>query len=131
VADITTNKVLFNGTSKLITQHTFRYVDTGESNVLKVDKSAYVGPNGLEPSQLIIEMIEGDTSGITVTLTSDHDTDVVLATFGGMGRFKQDYRHVGGLPTSGTGGAGDILASVVNGAAGDSYNIVIHFRKKN
>ena len=130
MADITTNKVIFNGSRKLITQHTYRYVDTGETNVLKVDKSAYTGPNGLEPSQLIIEMIEGDTSGCAVTLTADHDTDVVLATFGGLGRFKQDYRKIGGLPTSGTGGSGDILASVVNGAAGDTYNIVIHMRKK-
>jgi hypothetical protein len=130
VSDSVTSKTIFNGSRKLIMQFTNLSDGTGESNVVKVDKSTFTGPNGLEPSELIIEMIEGETSGMSVGLSVDHTTDVVLARLGGVGRFKIDYRPHGGLRTNGAGDTGDILFTTNGHSSGDTYNIVLHIRKK-
>ena len=131
MADSVTSKTIFNGTHKLIMQFTNLSDATGESNVVKVDKSAYTGPNGLEPTSLRIDKIEGDIAGMEVAIIADHDTDEVVARLGGMGRFCQDYRCSGGLQTGGTGGSGDIMFTTNGQASGDSYNIVLHMTKKN
>ncbi len=130
MADTVTSKTIFNGPRKLIMQFTNLSDGTGESNVVKVDKSAYTGMNGLEPSSLVIEKIEGEAVGMEVAISVDHTSDEVVARLGGLGRFCIDYRPVGGLQTTGSGDTGDILFTTNGHAAGDSYNIVLHIRKK-
>ena len=130
MADSVTSKTLFNGSSKLIMQFTNLSDGTGESAVVKVDKSTFTGPNGLEPTEIVIEMIEGDAAGMEVLLIADHTTDLALARLGGLGRFKIDYRPMGGLHSSAAGDSGDIMFTTAGHSSGDSYNIVLHMRKK-
>lgn len=130
MADSVSSKTIFNGSRKLIMQFTNLSDGTGESAVVKVDKSTFTGPNGLEPSSLRIDMIEGDAAGMEVFLYSDHTTDVPIARLGGLGRFKIDYRPMGGVYTGGTGDTGDITLTTAGHSSGDSYNIVIHMTKK-
>ena len=130
MADTVSSKTLFNGSRKLIMQFTNLSDGTGESAVVKVDKSTFTGPNGLEPSSLQVEMIEGEAVGMEVYIYSDHTTDVPIARIGGLGRFKIDYRSSGGVYTGGAGDTGDITFTTNGHAPGDSYNIVIHMKKK-
>ena len=130
MADNVSSKTLFNGSRKLIMQFTNLSDGTGESAVTKIDKSTLTGPNGLEPSSLRIDKIEGDTAGMQVYIYADHTTDVPIARLGGMGRFKINYAPVGGIQTSGSGDTGDIIFTTFGHSSGDSYNIVVHMTKK-
>lgn len=130
MADAVSSKTIFNGSRKLIMQFTNLSDGTGESAVVKVDKSTFTGPNGLEPSSLRIDKIEGEAVGMEVYIYSDHTTDVPIARIGGLGRFHIDYSPVGGIYTGGSGDTGDITFTTNGHSSGDSYNIVLHMTKK-
>lgn len=104
---------------------------TGENRVVKVDRSAWTGPNGEVPGRLCIEQIEWDVQGFTrVDLHWDHDTDDLALSLGpGSGEAK--YGGAGGLcdPQS-DGGTGDLLLTTVGAASGDSYAMTIKLRKR-
>lgn len=130
MADAVTTTTLFEGQQRLVVRLTNRSDGTGESNVTKVDKSTFTGLNGLEPTSLVVEGIAGDSSGMQVRLYCDRTTPVEIATLGGVGIYKRDYRSIGGLSTAGSGGTGDILLSTTGHSAGDSYDITLYLRKK-
>lgn len=124
MADTVSTKIIFQGTRRLVVQLMSLSDGTGETNVLKVDKSAFTGPAGIEASSFTIEKINYDVTSMRVTLSFDHTSDVVAAVLQGQGCL--DYSHVGGLRDAGTGGAGDILLTTAGHAAGDGYNIILH-----
>lgn len=130
MADVVSSKTIFNGSRKLIMQFTNLSDGTGEAAVVKVDKSTFVGPNGLEPSSLRVDRIEGDCSGMELRIYCDHTSEITIAQIGMTGRFKIDYSASGGFQTKGAGNSGDILFTTTGHAATDSYNIVIHMTKK-
>lgn len=130
MADATTNIVVYEDPQRMVIQLTNLSDGTGESAVTKVDKSTFTGPNGLEPSSLVIEEIHGDASGMEVYIYADHTTDIPIARLGGLGRYDRCYRHVGGLQTAGAGDSGDILFNTNGQSSGDSYDITLHIRKK-
>ena len=104
---------------------------TGESDVQKVDISTLAGPDGVNaPSSLSVEYIEYTVQGFeAVRLEWDHTTDEIIAVLSGEGY--KDWRNVGGMHDSGSGGTGDILVSTVGtAAANDTYDITIGFKKK-
>lgn len=129
MADAVSTTVLHNSPRRLVIQITNLSDGTGESAVTKVDKSTYTGLNGLEPSSLVVETIKGESIGMEVRLFADHTTDVTIAQLQ-SGNIDLDYRPYGGLQTSGAGDTGDILLTTNGHTAGDSYNLVINFRKK-
>ena len=129
MADAVKTNVLFNSPNKHVVQILSLSDGTGESAVIKVDKSTLTGNNGLEPTELRIDKIEGDCVGMDVLLYADHTTDVIIARLGGVGRFKRDFRDIGGLHTSGAGDTGDITLTTTGHSAGDSYDIVIYMTK--
>lgn len=102
---------------------------TGESGVVKIDKSTLVANNGEEPKRLIIQEVEWSIQGFaSVRLNFDHTTDdegMVLATGAGY----RDYRPHGGLkdPLS-AGGTGDLLLTTNGAASGATYDIVVTAR---
>jgi hypothetical protein len=102
---------------------------TGESNVVKIDISTLVGPNGAAPTRIAIDKIEGNISGMEVLLSFDRTTDTnafrLSSTFDEV-----DFTSVGGFTDVGTGDTGDLLLSTNGHSAGDSYDITIWFRKK-
>lgn len=105
---------------------------TGETNVVKVDKSTLVNVNGLEPDKLVIEQILSSIQGFTsVQFNFDHTTDdeAVILIPG------NDYRNYGALgpgraikdPGS-TGGTGDLLLTVYGPVSGATYDITLVIR---
>jgi hypothetical protein len=129
MADTVDSLTVFNGKRKLIVRLTNASDGTGESAVIKVDKSTFTGPNGLEPSRLVVERIVGTADGMQVRLFWDHTTDDEIAFL--SGQFDQDWRDSGGLvdPAS-AGGTGDILLTTSGHTSGDSYSLTLYLRKK-
>jgi hypothetical protein len=128
MADTVTTKVVLNTPKKLVVHLTNLSDGTGESAVAKVDKSAYTGLNGLEPSKLVVERIEFDVSSMRVSLLWDQTSDEQIAVLQGSGFL--DWRDSGGLIGANTGGPGDILLTTTGHAAGDGYDITLYLRKK-
>lgn len=127
MADAVGTTVLFNGSRRLSIQLTNLSDGTGESGVIKVNKSDYTGPDGTEPSKFIVESIEYDVTSMRVGLSFDRTTDVVFAVLQGQG--KLCYKKSGGLVDSTTGDTGDILLTTTGAAAGDGYTIILHLIK--
>jgi len=129
MADAVDSLVVFNGKRKYVIRLTNVSDGTGESAVVKVDKSTLTGLNGLEPSKLIVEKIEGTCDGMMARLFWDHTTDDEIAFVGGQ--FCHDWTSAGGLVDPGSsGGTGDILLTTTGHTAGDSYCITLTLRKK-
>jgi hypothetical protein len=149
MADAVTTTVIYNLGSATATQNAKTYIahftnlsdGTGETNVIKVDKSTLFSTLGIEPVALDIQRIEFTIQGYkTVKISWDHDTDdtaVVLGTgvgfldFTGGLYLTRDFGHSGGLqdPRS-TGGTGDILFTTSAGASGNSYSITLFLTKR-
>ena len=131
MADTVAIKTLFNSPRKLVVNLTNLSDGTGESNVVKVDKSALTGLNGLEPTKLVVEKIVYDVSSMRVLLTWDQTSDETIAVLQGDGTidWSKGGKHSGCIGTN-TGGAGDILLTTANQAVGDGYNITLYLRKK-
>ena len=129
MADTVNTNVIWAGKRKRVVQFTNRSDGTGESAVVKVDKSAITGPDGTEPTKIAIEKIVFAIEGMSVRLDFDHDTDDEIVTLVGQGEF--DWTEYGGLvdPAS-AGGTGDILFTTNGHTAGDSYDITLFLRLK-
>lgn len=102
---------------------------TGESAVVKVDKSALVDFKGVEPRDLIVDEIEWAIQGFTaIRLFWDHTTDDEIAILPTGSGYK-NYWSSGGLkdPRS-AGGTGDIILTTDGEAANATYDITINCR---
>ncbi len=103
---------------------------TGEAAVVKVDKSGLIAPDGAEPSALTLLSANWVVTGFTrVSLVWDHTTDVDILNMVGVG--VADLEKLTGMKDPGTGGAGDVLLTTVGNIAGDTYSIVLVFKKEN
>ncbi len=128
MSDTVDTVTLFSGTLRHIIRILNDSDGTGESAVIKVDKSALALGDGSEPSKLVIEEIEWSVQGFNfVKLLFDHTADDEAAVLSGNGY--KDYMGVGGLidPAS-AGGTGDLLLTTDGGADGSSYDITLHLR---
>lgn len=101
---------------------------TGESNVVKVNKSELRTSRGIVPKKLVIEKIDYSCSGMSVKLSFDRDPDEVIAVLASDGC--KDWTKQGGFPDPGDVGSGDILLTTVGHTSGDTYDVTIHFRLK-
>lgn len=128
MADAVTTTTLFNGTKRLVVKITNLSDGTGESAVVKVDKSAFTGPNGLEPSKFAVDKIVYNVAGMAVRLYFDRTTDTNIGVLQGTGYL--DFKKLGGLVDKGTGDTGDIVLTTTGHTAADSYDITIYLRKK-
>lgn len=112
---------------------------TGETNVIKVDKSAIgVATNGLEAASLAFEAVRWNIQGFTsVVLKWDHTTDDVAYVLCGSGYDEpigtgliRDFGNTGGVVDPGSaGGTGDILLTSVGASATATYDITLFLRK--
>lgn len=132
MADTVGTDVLFNGTRKYIVRLTNISDGTGESAVVKVDKSTLTNGNGTEPGKLSLVYAEWSISGFSsVKLLFDHTTDdelLVLAPGNGFRNFSAQ----GGFPDPGsTGGTGDVLLTTAGATATATYDILLEFIKGN
>ncbi len=129
MADAVSVITVYNNPKRLVVKCISRSDGTGESNVVKVDKSTFTGLNGLEPSGFAIEKIVYDISGMEVLISIDHTTDVNLFRLQQQGVL--DFTSVGGIMTKGDASTtGDIFFSTNGHSAGDTYDVTLFLRKK-
>lgn len=139
MADAVTSRVVANTNDRYAIHLTNISDGTGESVVVKADKSTLLARDAAEPASLDIEQVRWNIQGFTsVRILWDHDTDDVALVLSGSGY--DDFRGVdsgmaplaqtGGLldPRS-TGGTGDVLLTTNGGASGSTYDITIWLKK--
>ncbi len=126
---------VYNSPRKIVVNTTGTFDGSGQETDLQIiDKSAAanVGPNGLEPSKLVVEEINATIEaygGGYVLLEFDHTADDEIAVLSQTDYI--DFRPMGGMVDPATaGGTGDIILTTGSFAATDSYNITITCRKK-
>lgn len=136
--DTVTNKVVFSGNNRRVIQITNISDGTGETNVVKIDRSALVGPDKVNPpSKLRIDSLQFSIQGFEGVKLSWDDTltgpaDETAVVLSGQGFY--EFRDVGGLnptlaATTLSGTVGDLLLSIVGTpAANDTYDITINVR---
>lgn len=140
MADTVVNKTIRDSDMEIAIHLNCISDGTGESNVVKIDKSAIAAARGgAEAAALDIESVRWAIQGFTyVKLSWDHNTDDVGLVLSGNGyedfrrtdQAARDARNLPGLvdPRS-TGGTGDLLLTTVGAVSGASYDITIICRK--
>lgn len=137
MSDATTVKVICD-TPDLLGLHLTNISDsTGESAVVKADKSAYTARDGAEPASLDILTVRWNIQGFTsVRLLWDHTTDDVAMALSGSGF--DDFSRVGpsNLSYDGSrndprsaGDTGDLLLTTAGAISGATYDITIWLKK--
>ena len=131
MADVIDTITPISGTKRIVSRFTNVYVDTGETAAIKIDKSTLIGPDGTEPTSLVIEEISWDIQGYTsVRIDWDHTTDDEIVKLG-AGSGSMSWVDVGGLKDPGSaGGTGDVVFTTSGAVAGNSYTITIVARLK-
>jgi hypothetical protein len=131
MADTVTSNVVLNSvrTDGNYTIHLTNLSDgTGESAVVKIDKSAFTAPDGAEPASIDIVSARWNIAGFSsVRLHWDHTTDDTALRLSGNG-----FDHWGddGLlrdPRS-AGETGDLMLTTVGAAANAVYDITLEVR---
>lgn len=128
MADTVDTVTLFRGTTRCAVRLTNISDGTGESAVVKVDKSALAVLLGItEPAKIIIEYMDWAIQGFaSVRLHFDHTTDDEIAVLCGNGA--RDFTPFDGLVDPGSaGGTGDIILTTNGGGSGSTYDIFIVF----
>lgn len=128
MADAVTTTALNDSGSEYVVHLTNVSDGTGESNVIKVDKSTLT-LSGAEPGKLTIMEARWAIYGFTsVKLTWDHTSDVTAMVLTGSGY--EDFRPYGGKKDSGSGQTGDLLLSTTTPGATATYDITLVLRKE-
>lgn len=128
MADAVSTKIIFSGKRQVAVHITNLSDGTGESGVVKIDKSTLTAPFGVEPTSIVVDKIQYSVNGMAVVLAWDHDTDVTIAVLAGYG--KMNWECCGSLQDTGTGGTGDIILTTNGHTSGDSYDITLHCHVK-
>ena len=102
---------------------------TGESAVVKVDKSGLVDIDGLEPLALDLIGIEWDVGGMNVTILWDHTTPDRAIVLTGQGEWDQSRDGAIRDPRT-AGGTGDILLTTGAHTSGDAYMILLRLKMR-
>lgn len=124
-----TVKTLVSGSRKLIINVTGLFSVADETDVVIINRSDLVGPDGVLPGKIRIDEITWAVAPTFnyVLLEWDDGTDEVVEYLSGAGYM--DYRPYGGKQPAadpGTATEGDLLLSTDGGGAGDTYSLLIH-----
>ena len=125
MADAVTTKVLQNTESEYVIRLTCISDATGESDVVKVDKSTLTNVNGEVPLAINIMSARWAVQGFSyIKLEWDATTDDVAMLLSGNGY--DNFEAAGGLrdPRS-SGSVGDIVLTSVGASAGATYDITL------
>lgn len=127
MADTVTTQMIRSTPHKLALVLTGISDGTGETNVVKIDKSALTDANGSEPHHLVIDAVEYAINGMAVKLSFDHTADDTALVLSGTGNMY--FESLGGLhdPVS-SGGTGDLLLSTLGHSSGDTYTLMLQLR---
>ena len=134
MADAVTTNVILNSRKHYVVHLTNIGDGTGESAVIKVDKSTLLASDAAEPASLDIMQARWNIQGFTsVRILWDHTTDDVALVMTGSvyDDFTQlindtVFRNTPGLADPRSAGAtGDILLTTNGGASGSTYDITL------
>ena len=133
MADTVDTLNVYRGARKKVYRFTNISDGTGESVVVKIDRSALTGPNGLIPTYIVIEELQWSIQGFaSVRLFWDHTTDdeiVILAPGNGVAT----WVAAGGLKppqAPSAAGDGDVLFTTNGAQSGATYEITMVVRLK-
>lgn len=133
MTDVVDTKTIFSGSRKKVYMFTNISDGTGESTVVKIDRSGLTGPNGEVPTYIIVEEIQWSIQGFaSVRLFWDDGTDdeiIMLAPGNGIAT----WVAVGGLKhpqVPGSAGEGDVLLTTNGAVSGATYSITMVVRLK-
>lgn len=126
MADAVTSQTLVDGNKNIVLSFTNLSDGTGEAAVLKVDVPTLAGA----PSEVRIDRIIANTSGMAVSILWDATTDVRAFVVGQDTSGEYDFRSFGGIKNnSGAGKTGNIMFTTHGHTANDSYSIILHMSK--
>lgn len=132
MADVVDTIVVSDNPNRIVVRFTNRSDGTGETDVVKVDKSTLIGLLGREPQKLNLEWAKWSIQGFdSVQAEWDHNVDdemIIMAA----GNYERHYTNPGPLVDPGSaGGTGDVLFTTFPSpaAAGDTYDITMSFLK--
>ena len=129
MADAVDSNVIISGGNNYSIQLTNVSDRTGESDVIKINKSDLTGPVGVEPNSIKIESIQFSVKGFdNVVLEWDGSTATPIAVMSGNNFF--DWWAQGGKVDDASGGTGDILLTTNGATATSSYDITINCKLK-
>ena len=102
-----------------------------ETNVVKVNISTLIGPDGINaPSYFAVKKVEWSIGGFThVQLLFDATVNDELVTLG-PGQSHMDWAGAYLNDPQSTGSTGDILLTTTGAATGAAYTITLHLIKK-
>lgn len=135
MADAVTSNVLSNGRDYYAIHLTNISDGTGESAVVKVDKSALLASDGAEPASLDIVSARWSIQGFTsVRILWDHTTDDTALVLSGNGYddfsgFDPDATPKGLADPRSAGATGDILLTTAGAVANATYDITLWLKK--
>lgn len=129
-----TVKTIIQSNHNLVINVTGAWDTADETDVVLVDRSALIGPDGINPPNKIRidEVTYSVGPGYSYALLEWDDTpDETIEYFQGAGYF--DYRPFGGKspesdPVAATDG--DVVLTTLGGEAGDTYSMLIKMRLK-
>ena len=131
MADAVTSQTLLDGERLAIMKFTNISDGTGESAVLKVDVSALTASNsGKTCTKVTVTKIYVATHGMEVRMLWDATTDVPFFLSAPNNVQTLDMSNFGGITNnSGAGSTGDIVFSMADASAGDTYWCILEMVK--
>jgi hypothetical protein len=124
--DAVTTNVQVNGAKNYVATFTNISDATGETAVVKIDKSTLVNELGKEPAELAIKRVQWSMQGFSsVRILWDHTTDdTAMVLTGPYGEISFEKCSPLQDPNS-AGGTGDILFTTIGATATATYNITL------
>lgn len=129
MANVLTSQTILDGERLAIIKVT-GFVDTTETNVVKVDVSTLTSKGALTCTGCKLNRVWSQTHGCEVQMLWDATTPLMIITLPQNNNYFMDYSMFGGIPNnSGTGKTGDISFTTQDVSAGDTYSIVMEVIK--
>jgi len=132
MADTVTNTTLKQDDKELVLHLTCISDGTGESNVVKVDRSSFAALYK-DTKRLTIRSVRWAIQGFTyIKISWDHTADDTALVLNGNGydEFPEGLRDPNTSADTVTGAIGDVLLTSVGAASGATYDITIAFTKE-
>ena len=132
MANTVTTQTLVDNEKHCVIKFTNLSDSTAETNLKKVDVSTLKAKGSDACSEVVIEKIVADISGMQVRILWDATANVACFTVSASGTYDfKDNSGVRGLENdAGAGKTGDVLFTTIGASSNDHYSIVLYMRKK-
>ncbi len=126
MTDIVSVQTLMDDRRNLVVKCTNLSDGTGETNVRKVDVSTLSPPN--PTTHMKLWWCQYDITGMSVRLQWEGTPNADILVLGGFGS-EMEFGEFGGIWNNASGGTGNVSLTTVGADPGDSYTLVLHFKK--